>query len=242
MRRLSTLLFLFLLGVPLWSQESYSLEGTVGSVAGTPETYSISMVGRVHFNPAVSAGLGVGLWNSGFSSSWLEKYGNQTATMFRISDNQTVPSFQVNLRGNLPLFSFGNIPIDLIIEPALHFLPSTARNVTLSETYFTGTINPVSNELEYDERSVDPRFSASMVTDNSLLLGWELKGGLSFDVAERVACAFSCAYQQVDLFHSLRTATLNTHESNNAIELQRFSPKKGRVQLQMSFIYRFPLK
>lgn len=240
MRQLLTLFLLLLMGVPLWSQNRFSLEGTVGNTVGTPETYSLSMVGRLNFSTALSAGIGVGIWNSGFSSNWLEEYDNQTATVFRISSNQTVPSFQVNLRGKTPLFTLSSKPIRFFIEPALHFLPITRRSVALSETYYTGTLNPVTNTLEYDERSLNPRFSTPLVTNKKSLFGWEVKGGLTVDVDDNMACAISCAYQHIDLFHTLRTAELTTHESNETIELQRFSPALGRFQLQLSFMYLLP--
>jgi hypothetical protein len=242
MRRLPTLFLLLLMGVPLWSQESFSLEGTVGSTLGTPETYSISMVGRLHVNKIVSVGGGVGLWNSGYTSSWLEEYDNQTATSFRLSDNQTVPSFQLNIRGETPLMSVDNKPLHAFIEPGLVFLPSTRRTITLAETYFTGTLNPLTNEMEYSERSLQPKYSNQLTTNDKYLLGWELKGGLSLFVSEQVACALSCAYQHIDLFQQLNTTALNTHETNEPVELQRFSPQTNRFQLQLSFIYLFPLK
>ncbi len=242
MRQLLFLLILFLTSVPLWSQESFSLEGTIGSDVGSPETYSISMVGRLHFNNTLSAGAGVGLWNSGFASNWSEEYGDQTATLFRISDTQTVPSFQVNVRGERPLCTLGNKPLNIFIEPGLYFLPSTGRTVTLSETYYTGTLNPATNKLDYTERSVNPIYSKLLGTDNKPLFGWELKGGLSLEVKENIACSFSCAYQQLDLFQSLKTSSMYTHETNERIELNRFSPRIGRIQLQLSFVYLFPLK
>lgn len=243
MRRLPTLFLLLLLGIPLWSQESFSLEGTVGNTFGTPEAYSLTMVGRMHVNNTFSVGAGVGLWNSGFESNWSEKYTNdQTATSFRLSDNQTVPSFQVNLRGETPLLTVGNKPLHVFIEPGLIFLPSTRRTITLSETYYSGTLNPITSEMEYSERSAQSRYSNQFTTDDKPLLGWELKGGLSLHVSDNVACAFSCAYQQIDLFQMLKTTALNTHETNEPIELQRYAPRTNRFQLQVSFIYLFPHK
>lgn len=242
MRRLPTLILLLLMGVPLWSQKSYSLEGIVGSTFGTPETYSLTMMGRLHVNNTFSVGGGLGLWNSGYTSSWLKEYDNQTATSFRLNDIQTVPSFQVNLRGETPLLTVGNKPLHIFMEPGLIFLPSNRRTITLSETYFTGTLNPMTNEMEYSERSAQSRYSNQLTTDDKPLLGWELKGGLSLFVSDNVACAFSCAYQQLDLFQMLKTTALNTHETIEPIELQQYAPHTNRFQLQVSFIYLLPLK
>lgn len=242
LQRLLSLLMLFLTGIPLWSQEVFSLEGTAGSAVGDPEIYSLSMVGRLHFNKTFSAGAGIGLWNSGFTTNWFEKYNNQTATLFNLSDNQTVPSFQINLRGEKPLLTLGNKPLHVFVEPGLFFLPLTSRAVTLSEDYFTGVLNPVTNEVEYNKRSVNPAASTQLTTDSKPLFGWELKGGLSLEVKDNIACSFSCAYQQLDLFQRLKTSSINSQETNEHIELHQFSPPIGRIQLQLGFVYFFPLK
>ena len=96
--------------------------------------------------------------------------------------------------------------------------------------------------MEYSERTVQPRYSNQLTTDDKPLLGWELKGGLSLFVSDNIACAFSCAYQHIDLFQLLKTTALNTHETIEPIELERYAPNTNRFQLQLSFIYLFPLK
>jgi len=242
MRRLISLLVLFLTGLSIWSQESYSLEGTVGTATDNPESYSLFLGGRIHFNTTLSAGIGLGLWNSGYASTWFEEYTNQTATLFRLSDNQTAPSFTVNLRGERPLITVVNMPLHVFVEPGVYFLPSTGRTVLLSENYFVGTPDPLTSLMNYELRSVAPTFSTRLVTDSKPVFGWELKGGLSLKVTDNVACSFSCAYQQVDLFRTLRNSTVSTHESNEAIELEHFFPNTGRIQLQVNFMYLFPLK
>jgi len=236
-------LIILLMGIPLWSQETYSLEGTVGTATGNPEAYSLFLGGRLHLNPTLSTGIGIGLWNSGFTSTWFEEYStNQTATLFRLSDNQTAPSFTVNLRVEQPLITVQNKPLHVFVEPGAYFLPFTGRTVNLSEEYFNGTLNPSTATMDYEQRPLNPTISNQLTTTGKPQFGWELKGGLSLEVTDNIACSFSCAYQQVDLFQTLRTAVLNTHETNEPIALQHLFPHTDRIQLQLGFVYHFRQK
>lgn len=240
MRRFLTLLILLMMGFPLWSQKTFCLEGTVGTATDDPEAFSLFLGGRMYINSTLSTGIGLGLWNSGYTSSWFEEYTtSKTATLFRLSDNQTAPSFSVNLRVEKPLITVGNKPLLVFVEPGVYFLPLTGRTVTLSEEYFKGTLNPLTASMEYERRVLNPKYSNQLITTNKPMLGWELKGGLSLEVTDNVGCFFSCAYQQIDLFQTLRTSALNTHETIEPIELHRFFPRTDRIQLQLGFVYHF---
>ena len=175
MKRLFVLLSLLAMTGFGFAQNGFGLDGTVGlSDASNGQIYSMQLEGRMQWNDYLSTSVGVSLWNSGYKNGWREDYTDNTATMFRLSDNQTVPGLQLNTRGQLPLFNVSNHSVRLFVEPSLYFMPFSGRTVNLNETHLLKKVDSGTGNITYEERTVDPISESSLKSDSHSRFFWDV--------------------------------------------------------------------
>jgi hypothetical protein len=239
MKTLGVCLLLLVGSLPCLGQESYSLEGTVGSgMSSSPQAYTLWLEGKTHFSPYLSAGIGLGLWQTGYKDTWITDHDDVKATHYRLSDFQTIPALSLSVRGEYPLINLGDQPLRLFLEPQLIGLPYTGRTVKLEENYLL-FLDPNANPPTYKPRPVDPTYEGSYKYSGGIQLGWALKGGLAYQMNERVDYFLSVSYQSIDPFASLKNQTLATREDGVTIDLDTYRPQKPFLFLHLGFAYRF---
>jgi len=235
-------LFLSLSGIG-FAQKGFGLDGILGTVNNSNnQVYSLFLESRMQFNDYFSTSLGLGLWNSGYKDSWFEAYTNdKTATMFRLTDNQTIPGIQLNLRGQFPLFRVSDRLVKLFVEPRLFFLPFSARTVHLNETYLETEVNSETGNEYYVKRNVDPIYEGTLKSDCVPRFYWGLQGGFLVNLNEDIDLSISYGYSNLDLFRDLRGLSIKGHEVDTYYELDPYFSEKHLLQLNVGFIYNFYL-
>lgn len=238
--RTLNLYLLFLLCAPFtYGQEGYSLEGTVGSgMSRSPQAFSLWLEGKSHFNPYLSAGIGLGLWQTGYEDTWISTYNDLSATHYRLSDNQTIPALSLSVRGEIPLFNLGNQPLRLFLEPQLIALPVNSRTVKLEENYLL-SLDPNANPPTYTPRAVNPVYEGVYPLSGTFQLGWALKGGFVYERSEHLDYILALSHQATDPFAVLKNKTLTAHERGITINLDKYRPKKPLLFVHLGFAYRF---
>jgi len=215
-----------------FAQKGFGLDGTIGMGRnGGDLVYPFLVEGRIQFNDYFSMNLGLGLWNSGFKDSW-EKPDQNTSTLYTISSNKTLPSMQLSMRGQVPVFNYKNKQIRLFAEPKLYFLPFSAQTVTLKEVYFNRVTdnNPFiptgKSDLSSMKSECHPRFYGG------------LQVGFAYEIAEDIDLAVSYGYTNMDLFKDLRGRTM-TDKSSIAWSFDDRLPRKDLQQLNIGFLINF---
>lgn len=239
MRTFSLSLLLLLSTLPGLSQEGFSLEGTVGSGTNrSPQVFVLWLEGKTHFNDFLSAGLGLGLWQSGYKDTWIETYDDLTATHFRLSDNQTLPALSLSVRGDWPLFNLGIKPLRLFLEPQIIGMPFTGRTVKLEENYLL-SLDPNANPPTYTPRALNPTFDGDYPISGKPQLGWGVRTGLAFQLNAHVDYFLSGSYTSLDPFESMKGTVLNARERGVTINLDGYRPQRPLFFVNLGFAYRF---
>jgi len=231
-------IFLAFLLVPLtcngFAQKGFGLDGTIGMGRnGGDLVYPFLIEGRIQFNDYFSMNLGLGLWNSGFKDSWDDQK-TITSTLYTISSNKTLPSVQLSMRGQVPVFNYKNKQVRFFAEPKLYFLPFSAQTVTLKEVYY---------KLEADNTTFTPTGKSDlsrMKSECHPRLYGGLQVGFAYEIAEDIDLAISYGYTNMDLFKDLRGRTM-TDKSSNAWSFDDRLPRKDLQQINVGFLINFNL-
>lgn len=239
MKTLGVCFLLLVSTLPCLGQEGFSLEGTVGSgMSRSPQAFSLWLEGKSHFNSYLSAGIGLGLWQTGYKDTWISTNNDLTATHYRLSDNQTLPALSLSVRGEWPLIDLKDQPLRVFLEPQLLGLPYTGRTIRLEENYLL-PLDPNANPPTYTPRPNNPTYEGSYTFSGNFQLGWALRGGLAYQMNERIDYFLSVSYQSVDPFAVLKNRTLSPHEGTTTINLDAYRPQKPLLFLHLGFAYRF---
>jgi len=216
-----------------FGQKGFGLDGTMGfGLNGSEMINPLLLEGRVQWNDFVSTNLGLGLWNSGYKAIWNTESGT-TATIYKLTDNQALPTVQLSLKGQYPIGYFLERELKLFVEPKMIFLPFSARTSYLNELYYTISYNG-------SEKIVTPGPSEDNVTTSyksgckpRLYYGIQL--GLLVNVYENFDLSLSYGYTNIDLFMDLRGQSIKGFELNN------YLPVKGMQLINLSLQYNFNL-
>lgn len=201
MKRILFSIMVLTLTANSFAQKGFGVDGSLGfGFNGGQTVYPILLEGRVQWNDYLSTNLGVGLWNSGFKNTWKADQ-LSTATLYMLSDNQTVPSLQLSLRGQLPVFKMFERTVNLFAEPRLYFLPFSKRTVNMEEVFYNKTTDAIGN-VTYSATGVTQ--SSDMNSESHPRLYAGIQGGLSVELINNVDLSLSYGYIKMDLFNELR--------------------------------------
>jgi len=234
MKRILLALLLVSLTCNGFAQKGFGLDGTIGIAQnGGDLVYPFLIEGRIQFNDYFSMNLGLGLWNSGFKDSWDDQK-TTTSTFYTISSNKTLPSVQLSMRGQVPVFNYKNKQVRFFAEPKLYFLPFSAQTVTLKEVYY---------KLATDNVTFTPTGKSdlsSMKSESHPRLYGGLQVGFAYEITDDVDLAVSYGYTNMDLFKDLRGRTM-ADKSSNAWSIDDRLPRKDLQQINVGFLINFNL-
>lgn len=213
MKRNLLFFILFVLSLNSSAQKGFGIDGSLGFGQNGGEMVNpILLEGRVQWNDYFSTNLGVGLWNSGYKDSWKIDQ-TESFTLYRLSDNKTLPSMQLSMRGQFPVFKFNEKTVRLFVEPKLYFLPFSARTVNLMEIYYEKKTDALTGAITYKETG-DP-LKTSLKSECHPRLYGGIQGGLSIELMENFDLALSYGYTNLDLFKDLRGQSINDFSLDN---------------------------
>jgi hypothetical protein len=222
-----------------FSQSEFGLDGTLGVGFNDGEAVNpILLEGRVQWNDYFSSNIGVGLWNSGYKNSWKSE-GTSTLDIYHLSDNKALPTVQISLRGQVPIFKIQEKTVKLFIEPKMYFLPFSARTAKLEYTHFTETTE--ASSYDYTDGSRFWKYNQansgeqSLKSDCNPRLYYGIQGGFSMEIYKNFDFGIGYGYTNIDLFRDLRGKTLKV------ANLDDYLPKEGMKLLTISLRYSYRL-
>jgi hypothetical protein len=225
-------------------QQGFELEGGIITTNNaSTQVYALSLAGHYRFNELLSAGIGLNLWNSGYSDSWKETSADgETATLFKLYDNQTVPGIETNIRIQKTLFSLNNKTFDIYVEPGLHFIPLTRRTVYLNETYLTLEPGSTIEDPVFQKRLINPSYQGVTKSDSHVAIGLGLNGGFVVELSDNLDLHLTLGYNWLDLFKEVRSMTVTGHENNTTYDLKPYFNEENLFLFEMAFNYHFYFK
>jgi hypothetical protein len=237
MKRILLSIFLLPLVVNSFAQKGYGLDGSLSfGFNGGQTVYPILLEGRIQWDDYFSTNFGLGLWNSGFKNTWKVDQ-TTTATLYRLSDNQTVPSLQLSSKGQFPVFKILDRTVSLFAEPKLYFLPFSARTVNMEEVYYSRTTDAIGN-VTYTATG-DFQNSNMKSESHSRLFGG-IQAGLSIELIDNVDFALSYGYTKMDLFKELRGLNNENWPLKNS-SLDYYLPSKDLQMISVGICVHYNL-
>jgi hypothetical protein len=236
MKKLFFLISLLTVAASVSAVNGFGLEGNlVTGFSGKEVYYNPSIDGRVYFNDCFSAGIGLGILNSGVKDAWSNETENSTTfTSFRLSSNTTTPTLNVSLRGQLPLFKLYGHMISFYAEPKLIYIPLSKRQIDLYKYSFKKEIDSSTGEITYTQ--IGDTENSNVTSPNHHNIYGSISGGFSVEIKDDFELSIGYGYTNIDVFRYDR------NENINGIGLADHLPGAGFQFLNIGFRFNYSIE
>ena len=237
MKRILLSVFIFALTSNSFAQKGFGFDGSLSyGYNGGQTVYPLLLEGFVQWNDYLSTNLGLGLWNSGYKSSWMSDQ-TTTSILYMLNDDQTVPSLQLGCKGQLPVFKLFKRTVCLFAKPKLYFLPFSARTVDMQEAYYSRNTDILGHVTYSATGEVQ---SSEMKSASHPRIYGGIQGGLSIELVNNVDFELSYEYTNMDLFKELRGANNEAWPLKNG-SFDYYLPRKSIQMISIGICVHYDL-
>lgn len=220
-----------------FAQKGFGIDGTIGfGQNGGEPVYPMLLEGRIQWNRFFSTNLGIGLWNFGLKDHWQQE-GSETVSCFDLNSNKTLPSLQLGVRSQWPVFNCKKGSVRVFLEPKLYFLPFSAQTLHLTKIVYRVETHE-QNEKTY-VKDGDPKTSNLKSECHPRLYGG-VQAGIHVPLTESIDLTIGYGYTHIDLFKDLRNKFIKD-TSENEWPLNESLPRVGLHTLSLGFLINFDL-